>query len=466
MNPRHITYLLAAFGLIAGLHPEQCDANPSDPLGAIYGEIVSEDGADPGWVVFSLLDGGIVEICDSKASLPVVLYSMEYDGYIFPGLIDTHNHIGWNSVPMWRPGRLFNNRYEWRGDDGPDPVLVEDPEYVEKVQIPHKNVADAWLGSTSGYYAEIRACVGGTTMIQGANKPYPGSLARNLENYGVYSKVTDVTLASPGEIAEARGALYYGFINRLFLHVAEGVDPRSWSEFQFIDAVGLTMPGVAVIHGIPLTPDDFEIMAGAGMYLIWSPKSNLVLYGETADVVAALDAGVPVALGPDWSISGSDNLLEELKVAYEYSVEQLGGAITPKQLFKMATCDAALVGGVNDQLGSIEAGLEADLFLAPKFDPDPHRSLLKTYPKDIDLVLIDGAPVCGSPELMQLWISPIYLDEITVNHRKKMFYRDWKPFALVVDELTSVLGEMAPLVEDEPESKPGFRRNLPKARKK
>ena len=253
-------------------------------------------------------DGEIVEICDSKASLPAVLYSMEYDGYIFPGLIDTHNHIGWNSVPMWRPGRLFNNRYEWRGDDGPDPVLVEDPEYVEKVQIPHKNVADAWLGSTSGYYAEIRACVGGTTMIQGANKPYPGSLARNLENYGVYSKVTDVTLASPGEIAEARGALYYGYINRLFLHVAEGVDPRSWSEFQFIDAVGLTMPGVAVIHGIPLTPDDFEdalhisiaTVYGIDYLLTWNFKhmANVPIPKRIAALTRSLGFEMPAICTP------------------------------------------------------------------------------------------------------------------------------------------------------------------------
>ena len=120
---------------------------------------------------------------------------------------------------------------------------------------------------------------------------------------------------------------------------------------------------------------------------------------------------------------------------------------------------------MNDRWGRIEAGLETDLFLAPKFDPDPHESLLKTYPKDIDLVLIDGAPVCGSPELMERWVPPMYRDEITVGHKKKMFFRAWKPFGLVLDQLGSVLEEMAPLVEDEPESKPGFPRSLPKVRR-
>ena len=67
----------------------------------------------------------------------------------------------------------------------------------------------------------------------------------------------------------------------------------------------------------------------------------------------------------------------------------------------MATSDAAIVGGVDDRLGKIEVGFKADLFLAPKFDPDPHVSLLKTYPKDIELVVIDGVPVCGKRQEMK-----------------------------------------------------------------
>ena len=49
--------------------------------------------------------------------------------------------------------------------------------------------------------------------------------------------------------------------------------------------------------------------------MVWSPLSNLLLYGGTADVKSARAAGVPVALGSDWSPSGSKNLLNELKIA-------------------------------------------------------------------------------------------------------------------------------------------------------
>jgi cytosine/adenosine deaminase-related metal-dependent hydrolase len=445
----------------------RCAADEGAPRCAISGHIVTDDGAYPGWVVFDPGEGTILDICDRQEDVPPAALVIKHSGYVFPGLIDTHNHCHWNSVPMWRPGRTFNNRYEWRGDDGDDPALLPDPEYVENVAEPYRSVTDAGLWAISLYYGETRALIGGTTMIQGTNNAYPGSLVRNLENYSVYSVVGDVTLGTPADIAYVRFLLKAGYINRLFLHVAEGkrTDLRSWAEFQFLDVVGLTMPGVVVIHGLALTDDDFATMAETGMYLVWSPKSNLVLYGETADVVGALAAGVTLALAPDWSISGSDNLLEELKVAYQYSVEHLDGIITPRQLFKMATSDAAKVAGIDDPsgegLGRIEVGYQADLFLAPKFHPDPHVSLLKTYPKDIDLVFVDGTPVCGKRQSMEKWFAAESLDEIVVNHTKKAAYFSWKRYAEVVGLLDWALEEMAPLIEDEPGSQPGFPRSLP-----
>ena len=51
---------------------------------------------------------------------------------------------------------------------------------------------------------------------------------------------------------------------------------------------------------------------GLGAKLIWSPLSNLLLYGKTTNVYEALAEGVLVSLGTDWNPSGSRNLLGEL----------------------------------------------------------------------------------------------------------------------------------------------------------
>jgi 5-methylthioadenosine/S-adenosylhomocysteine deaminase len=53
----------------------------------------------------------------------------------------------------------------------------------------------------------------------------------------------------------------------------------------------------------------------AGAKLVWSPQSNLRLYGATTDVASALQLGIPVSLGADWLPSGSQSLLAEMQVA-------------------------------------------------------------------------------------------------------------------------------------------------------
>ena len=57
-------------------------------------------------------------------------------------------------------------------------------------------------------------------------------------------------------------------------------------------------PGVVVIHGVALTFPDFLEMAAHRVGFVWSPRSNFELYGQTADVAAAKDAGVTIALAP------------------------------------------------------------------------------------------------------------------------------------------------------------------------
>ena len=64
---------------------------------------------------------------------------------------------------------------------------------------------------------------------------------------------------------------------------------------------GLLRPGVSLIHGVAITPERFREMAANGVGLIWSPRSNVELYGDTANVAAAKAAGVKMALAPDWS---------------------------------------------------------------------------------------------------------------------------------------------------------------------
>src|SRR5262249_26807082 len=99
------------------------------------------------------------------------------------------------------------------------------------------------------------------------------------------------------------------------LHLSEGIDAPAREHFLALRNAQnqwAIEPSLAGIHCTALNPDDFAIMAEHKASMVWSPLSNLLLYGKTADVVAARRAGLTIALGPDWSPSGSKSLLGEL----------------------------------------------------------------------------------------------------------------------------------------------------------
>jgi 5-methylthioadenosine/S-adenosylhomocysteine deaminase len=109
-----------------------------------------------------------------------------------------------------------------------------------------------------------------------------------------------------------------------------------------------------------LDADDLRIISERGGSMIWSPLSNYLLYGRTADIKAAKESGMLIGIGCDWAPSGSKNLLGELKTAWLAS-EEAGGVFTPEEITAMATINAARILKWDHLLGSIEAGKRADL---------------------------------------------------------------------------------------------------------
>jgi len=431
------------------LAPVLCGAKEQDGPWAVHGEIVSVDGAAAGWVVFD--NSGISSVCCSESDIPKNARKLKHDVYIYPGLIDAHNHAHWNALPSWRAGKKFNSRYEW----------LVDPDYLKNVNsVFYDKLRNANLEYAGLKYGEIRALIGGGTVLQSTYAAAePKYLVRNLDSsYGADSRIQDITAITPLEIHRFRSGLADGRTRRIFLHIGEGKksDAKCANEFGYLESRGLARSGVVVIHGVALGASDFGKMAASDMYLVWSPKSNLVLYGETADVEEALKAKVTVALAPDWTITGSDNVLEEMKVAAQFSKDKLNGRITAKQLFQMVTADAAKAAGVAEQLGRIAVGYSGDMFFAPKLHSDPFESLLLTTPKDVQLVFINGIPVYGDSKTMHELLPDASLDDLNIEGTTKCIHLVGDPdgawhsqqrFPELLKALQGALPAVAPLIE-------------------
>jgi hypothetical protein len=134
--------------------------------------------------------------------------------------------------------------------------------------------------------------------------------------------------------------------------------------------------------------------------MVWSPLSNLLLYGGTARVDAARKAGVVIGLGSDWSPTGSKNLLGELKVAWLFNQENLNGLFNARDLVAMATSDAARILKWDKVAGTIKTGSRADLLVIDTMAADPYTALLRARETDIRLVMINGVARYGWPDVM------------------------------------------------------------------
>ncbi len=190
-------------------------------------------------------------------------------------------------------------------------------------------------------------------------------------------------------------------------HLSEGrrLDPYNQLEFKMLKVLGLDQEKFNIVHGLGLNFEDYQHMAKQKMGLIWSPFSNLLLYGQTANIVDAKKAGVMIALGSDWTPTGSKSVLEELKIAKNFiKKKKLSHIFSDEDLYMMVTENPAYLTNyleVNPEDGIHGAGKVvrdaiASLVIIRDNHENPHTNLVNAQSRDINLVLIKGDPLYGN----------------------------------------------------------------------
>lgn len=330
-------------------------------------------------------------------------------GVILPGLLDLHGHPEYNVFAAWEPPRRYANRYAWR----------RSAEYGQLVREPWKRLTDEpSLLRILTRYAEARALVGGTTAIQGASAKYPSkeeALVRNVDRriFGEHRarSIIDLGRTEPADAARLRAQVAAGEVTAVYIHLAEGIDERSAREFADLVDADLLLPATVIIHGTALGRAQLGDVRDAGAKLVWSPQSNLRLYGATTDVASALELEVPIALGADWLPSGSPSLLAELQVARRALAVQ-GVDIGARRLVQMVTIGAAEIAGLADHLGKLVSGRVADLVVLDRRASDPWESVLASGPAEVALVAIGGDVAYARSDWMITLLGPGVASEV------------------------------------------------------
>ena len=335
--------------------------------------------------------GKIAAVREEGEPLPAWFSGPEIDtgGTIYPGLIDLHNHFVYNVLPLWPVTKRYTNRGQW-------PRAAR---YTSEISLPVRALAShAPTARALVRYVEAKALAGGTTTgqgirtrVDGGTRLFRGAM-RNVEETDdprlpeAGTLVVNLMLNEEG-IASFRRALQTRVA--YFYHLSEGVDDQAagfWADLLEHD---LVQPSLAGIHALGVPPDGLRELGRRGAKIVWSPFSNLLLYGQTLDLEALKDAGVTWSIGCDWSPTGSKNLLQELKVA-RYVAGQQQVALSDEALVRAVTVNAARVVGWHEHLGVLRRGTLADVLVIHGADGDPYAHLVDATEEQVALVLVHG----------------------------------------------------------------------------
>lgn len=403
----------AAVGLLllAWGSPAQAQWTP-DTTVVLRGKIVTMTGSAirQGQVV--VRNGVIEALRPLSAPTPPGAIVIDTKGFIYPGLMNLHNHLEYNILPLYPLPRHYENNTQWGSGKA----------YETHVNNPWKVVVDRniyGLSDEALKLAEVRAIIGGETTTQGAPTNNPAiskTLARNveMENFGE---------ANVGQRTFFIDSLFWKHlpdqIDRIktrkawLIHLCEGIDDHSrseWSNPAFdrelpfatrnrpgIVEADLVWPGLVGVHCTAMHEHQFrDWKARTGQpKVVWSPTSNLLLYGKTTDIAAALRQGALVALGTDWSPSGTKNMLWELKTVDQVNRTRMNNLLSDRQICELATVNAAKMVGWEDKVGRIRTGMVADLLVLDDLRVSGYRNLINATEVNVQLVMVGGDPVYG-----------------------------------------------------------------------
>ena len=188
-------------------------------------------------------------------------------------------------------------------------------------------------------------------------------------------------------------------------HVAETAQEVAQSRKQYgetplhrLHRLGATGPGLTAVHAVHLDEADIELLATHGGSVAHCPISNMKLASGIAPIADLTRRGVNVALGTDSAASANRlDILGEMRTASLLAKVATSDAavLNAPQALTMATLGGARALGLDDHLGSLLPGKDADVVAIDLSAPDVRPCY------DILSHLVH---VAGSERVSDVWI--------------------------------------------------------------
>ncbi len=347
-----------------------------------------------------LIEAGLITATgtadDLRRAHPEATVTDYGDALILPGFVDAHAHFPQTAMIASWGKRLI----DWlNGYTFPEEMRFEDPAYAAEIA---KTYFDLTLSngtttttsfctihpeSVDAYFAEaqsrgLRAIAGKTCMDRNApdgltdtaQSAYDDSKRLLMKWHGqdrlIYAITPRFSPTSTREQLTALGSLWAEHPDcPMQTHLSEQSEEIAWVHDLFPEArdyldtyetAGLIGPGALFGHAIHLTDRERARLKETDASLIHCPTSNTFIGSGLFDMDGLMRDGHTIGLATDTGGGSSFSMLRTMAAAYE--VAQLRGrALHPAELMWLATAGSAKALRLQDKIGTLAPGFEADL---------------------------------------------------------------------------------------------------------
>jgi guanine deaminase len=337
-----------------------------------------------------------------KGALPpdTLIYEYDRDSLILPGFIDCHAHypqtqiIGAYGAQLldWLEKYTFVAEQEFAdvaharavANVFLDECLRNGTTTVASFCTVHAHSVDAFFEAAAqrGMRTIAGKCLMDRNAPEGlrdsAHSGYDDSKAliarwhgKDRASYAITPRFAPTSTLSQMELAGALWKEHPG--TYLQSHVSENRDevayarsiyPERAGYLDIYDHYGQLGPRAIYGHGIWLTDSEFARMHESGTAIAHCPTSNMFLGSGLFDLRKAKHKDRPVRVGLATDVGAGTTLSMLKTMGAAYQVAQLGGgSLSAPLAFYLATRGAAHALYLEDRIGSIAVGMEADLIV-------------------------------------------------------------------------------------------------------
>ena len=343
-----------------------------------------------------------------RAQLTVDVPLRHYpDSILLPGFVDAHIHYPQVEIIGSYGTQLLEwlNKYTF-----PTEAKFNDPEhaariaefFIAELQRNGTTAASVFCTSAPASVDAIFEAAGQDNMLilagkmmmdshapenilDSAQSSYDDSKALIERWHGrgrcLYSVTPRFALTSSPQQLEVAGALLreYGDV-RLQSHISENRDevaraaelyPDRENYTDIYDHYGLLDERAIYGHGIHLSEGELQRFHDTGAKIAHCPTSNFFIGSGLFDIKRTKAAARPVAVGLGTDVGGGTSFSMLQTMSEAYKMAQLRGiSLTATQAFYLATLGSAESLGIEERVGSLQAGYEADIVvLDPRATP-------------------------------------------------------------------------------------------------